>query len=102
MAEPPPADEYLQSFRASMMDVIYAWSKGASFAEICGMTDMFEGSIVRSVGGGAGGGLLWFLHNACTNTTASRHSEPEHKRELQGYHLLIYLFSNPTQGNPET
>uniref|UniRef100_A0A2P2MK78 ATP-dependent RNA helicase Ski2/MTR4 C-terminal domain-containing protein n=1 Tax=Rhizophora mucronata TaxID=61149 RepID=A0A2P2MK78_RHIMU len=30
------------------MDVIYCWSKGASFAEVIQMTDIFEGSIVRS------------------------------------------------------
>ncbi|GAB4813622.1 hypothetical protein N2152v2_000668 [Parachlorella kessleri] len=40
--------DYLESFRPFLMDVIHAWSKGASFAEICGMTDMFEGSIVRA------------------------------------------------------
>lgn len=30
------------------MDVVYAWSKGSSFATICGMTDVFEGSLVRA------------------------------------------------------
>jgi ATP-dependent RNA helicase DOB1 len=29
------------------MDVIHAWSKGSKFVEICAMTDMFEGSIIR-------------------------------------------------------
>ncbi|KAL6773736.1 hypothetical protein ACKKBG_A22275 [Auxenochlorella protothecoides x Auxenochlorella symbiontica] len=41
-------DEYVESFWPFLMDVIYAWSKGASFAEICEMTDLFEGSIVRA------------------------------------------------------
>eukprot|EP00887_Chlorella_sp_A99_P003989 scaffold11.g3989.t1 len=42
------AEEYAQSFRASLMDVIYRWSQGASFAEITGMSDLFEGSIIRA------------------------------------------------------
>ncbi|KAF6163824.1 hypothetical protein GIB67_016164 [Kingdonia uniflora] len=29
------------------MDVIYCWSKGARFAEVIEMTDIFEGSIIR-------------------------------------------------------
>ena len=40
-------DEYIQKFRPNVMDVVYAWSKGASFAQICKMTDAFEGSIIR-------------------------------------------------------
>ena len=40
-------EDYVTSFWPYLMDVIYAWSKGASFAEICEMTDLFEGSIVR-------------------------------------------------------
>eukprot|EP00882_Tetradesmus_deserticola_P026494 GHRQ01029238.1.p2 GENE.GHRQ01029238.1~~GHRQ01029238.1.p2 ORF type:complete len:152 (+),score=83.76 GHRQ01029238.1:82-537(+) len=40
-------EEYLGSFRPSLMDVFYSWSKGKSFAEVAGMTDIFEGSIVR-------------------------------------------------------
>ncbi|KAI7838418.1 hypothetical protein COHA_007790 [Chlorella ohadii] len=41
-------EEYLQSFRPFLMDVIYAWSKGASFGQICGMTEIMEGSIIRA------------------------------------------------------
>lgn len=40
-------EEYVQSFRPQMMDVAYAWSKGAKFSAICKMTDVFEGSIIR-------------------------------------------------------
>jgi len=29
------------------MDVVYAWSKGAKFIEICKMTDIFEGMYAR-------------------------------------------------------
>ncbi|XP_051131807.1 DExH-box ATP-dependent RNA helicase DExH10 [Andrographis paniculata] len=41
-------DEYVEaSIRPFLMDVIYCWSKGASFAEVIQMTDIFEGSIIR-------------------------------------------------------
>lgn len=29
------------------MDVVYAWCNGISFAELCKMTEIFEGSIIR-------------------------------------------------------
>jgi len=32
-----------------MMDIVHEWCKGASFLNICKMTDMFEGSIIRSM-----------------------------------------------------
>ncbi|KFM73930.1 Superkiller viralicidic activity 2-like 2, partial [Stegodyphus mimosarum] len=40
-------DQYVESFRPHLMDVVHAWSKGASFMQICKMTDVFEGSIIR-------------------------------------------------------
>ncbi|KAL0333624.1 UNVERIFIED_CONTAM: DExH-box ATP-dependent RNA helicase DExH10 [Sesamum angustifolium] len=41
-------DEYVEaSIRPYLMDVIYCWSKGSSFAEVIQMTDIFEGSIIR-------------------------------------------------------
>ncbi|XP_078656380.1 exosome RNA helicase MTR4-like isoform X4 [Branchiostoma floridae x Branchiostoma belcheri] len=40
-------EDYVESFRPHMMDVCHAWSKGATFAQICKMTDIFEGSIIR-------------------------------------------------------
>jgi len=42
-------EEYTQSFRPHLMDVVYAWCKGAKFIDICKMTDVFEGSIIRSM-----------------------------------------------------
>ncbi|XP_075083986.1 DExH-box ATP-dependent RNA helicase DExH10-like [Nicotiana tabacum] len=43
-------EEYVEaSVRPFLMDVIYCWSKGASFAEVIQMTDIFEGSIIRLV-----------------------------------------------------
>ncbi|KDD77176.1 DSHCT domain-containing protein, partial [Helicosporidium sp. ATCC 50920] len=41
-------DAYVQSFWPYLMDVMYEWSRGASFARVCDMTDIFEGSIVRA------------------------------------------------------
>lgn len=38
---------YIDKFKPTLMDVIYAWAKGSSFLEICDMTDAFEGSIIR-------------------------------------------------------
>ncbi|CAI9099042.1 OLC1v1035803C1 [Oldenlandia corymbosa var. corymbosa] len=41
-------EEYVEaSIRPFLMDVIYCWSKGATFAEVSQMTDIFEGSIIR-------------------------------------------------------
>jgi ATP-dependent RNA helicase DOB1 len=42
-------EEYVQSFKPFLMDVIYNWSKGSKFSEICEMTDIFEGSIIRAI-----------------------------------------------------
>jgi ATP-dependent RNA helicase DOB1 len=31
------------------MPVVYAWSLGAKFSQICKLTEVFEGSIIRSM-----------------------------------------------------
>ncbi|OAX84609.1 hypothetical protein ACJ72_01005 [Emergomyces africanus] len=41
-------DEYVKGFRWELMEVIYEWAKGKSFAEICKMTDVYEGSLIRT------------------------------------------------------
>jgi len=41
--------DYLAKFKPSMMDVVYEWCKGASFCDLCKITDLFEGSIIRSM-----------------------------------------------------
>ncbi|KAJ8305287.1 hypothetical protein KUTeg_015832 [Tegillarca granosa] len=38
---------YVESFRPHMMDIVNAWCNGSSFSQICKMTDVFEGSIIR-------------------------------------------------------
>ncbi|KAI0584550.1 ATP-dependent RNA helicase DOB1 [Pyrenophora tritici-repentis] len=40
-------EEYLKTFKYELMEVVYAWSKGATFAQICKMTDVYEGSLIR-------------------------------------------------------
>jgi len=42
-------DSYVEKFKPFMMDIVHEWCKGASFLNICKMTDMFEGSIIRSM-----------------------------------------------------
>ncbi|RKP13641.1 rRNA-processing arch domain-containing protein [Piptocephalis cylindrospora] len=41
-------EEYVSSFQSGLMDVVDAWVKGATFAQICRMTDIFEGSLIRA------------------------------------------------------
>lgn len=41
-------DEYVQSFKVEMMDAVMQWCRGAKFSEICKLTDVFEGSVIRA------------------------------------------------------
>ncbi|ANB11452.1 ATP-dependent RNA helicase MTR4 [Sugiyamaella lignohabitans] len=41
-------EQYMQSFKYELMDVVYQWAKGATFAQICKMTDVYEGSLIRT------------------------------------------------------
>ncbi|XP_014207975.1 superkiller viralicidic activity 2-like 2 isoform X2 [Copidosoma floridanum] len=40
-------EQYVEKFKPFLMDVVYAWCKGATFLQVCKMTDIFEGSIIR-------------------------------------------------------
>jgi len=42
-------EDYVKSFNPSMIDATYAWCAGARFAEVCQLTDIFEGSIIRTL-----------------------------------------------------
>ncbi|KAI4270596.1 MAG: hypothetical protein L6R38_007080 [Xanthoria sp. 2 TBL-2021] len=44
---PVNEDEYLQTFKYQLMEVVYSWAHGTSFAEICKMTDVYEGNLIR-------------------------------------------------------
>lgn len=40
-------DAYVERFKPYLMDVVFEWCNGAMFSELCKMTDIFEGSIIR-------------------------------------------------------
>ena len=42
-------EEYVESFRPNLMELVFAWCKGAKFADICKMTTIFEGTIIRAI-----------------------------------------------------
>ncbi|SCV00322.1 LANO_0F06282g1_1 [Lachancea nothofagi CBS 11611] len=39
--------DYVESFRHELMEVVFEWCKGATFTQICKMTDVYEGSLIR-------------------------------------------------------
>ncbi|KAI7876062.1 antiviral helicase [Lichtheimia hyalospora FSU 10163] len=40
-------EEYVKKFKPELMDVVYAWCQGAKFSQICKMTEVYEGSLIR-------------------------------------------------------
>jgi len=44
---PIEVEEYVDKFKPHMMDLVYRWCKGAKFVDICKMTNIFEGTIIR-------------------------------------------------------
>ncbi|MCJ1468632.1 ATP-dependent RNA helicase mtr4 [Pseudocyphellaria aurata] len=40
-------EEYVKTFKHQLMEVVYAWAHGKPFADICKMTDVYEGSLIR-------------------------------------------------------
>ncbi|UKZ81866.1 hypothetical protein TrVFT333_009642 [Trichoderma virens FT-333] len=40
-------DEYVQSLKWQLMETVYAWAQGRTFAEICKMANVYEGSFIR-------------------------------------------------------
>ena len=42
-------EEYVNSFNPEMIQVVYAWCSGSKFADICALTHIFEGSIIRDI-----------------------------------------------------
>jgi len=42
-------DEYLRTLNFKLVEVVYEWARGLAFAEICQLTNVLEGSIVRSI-----------------------------------------------------
>ncbi|XP_056445550.1 exosome RNA helicase MTR4 [Gadus chalcogrammus] len=67
-------DTYLNQFKPHLMDVVYTWANGASFAQICKMTDVFEGSIIRCMRR-----LEEVLRQMCSAAKAIGNTELENK-----------------------
>eukprot|EP00941_MAST-03F_sp_MAST-3F-sp1_P002910 g2910.t1 len=42
-------EEYVSQFSPAIMEVAFLWSKGSPFKDICKVTELFEGSIIRSI-----------------------------------------------------
>ncbi|XP_022900243.2 exosome RNA helicase MTR4 [Onthophagus taurus] len=42
-------DNYVERFKPFLMDVVYSWCNGANFSDLCHLTDIFEGSIIRAM-----------------------------------------------------
>ncbi|KAF9219294.1 antiviral helicase [Gyrodon lividus] len=40
-------EEYVQSFKVELMEAVVQWCRGASFSDICKLTDQFEGNLIR-------------------------------------------------------
>jgi len=40
-------EAYIASFNPELMEVAFAWSAGAKFVDVCKLTEVFEGSIIR-------------------------------------------------------
>ncbi|ODA78096.1 hypothetical protein RJ55_06699 [Drechmeria coniospora] len=40
-------DDYVASLKWQLMETVYTWAQGRSFAEICKMTNTYEGSLIR-------------------------------------------------------
>jgi ATP-dependent RNA helicase DOB1 len=38
---------YVEKFKPELMDVVFAWCQGAKFSQICKMTEVYEGSLIR-------------------------------------------------------
>ncbi|XP_066506476.1 exosome RNA helicase MTR4 [Hoplias malabaricus] len=70
-------DSYLNQFRPHLMDVVYTWANGASFSQICKMTDVFEGSIIRCMRR-----LEELLRQMCQAAKAIGNTELENKFAL--------------------
>ncbi|XP_026886297.2 exosome RNA helicase MTR4 [Electrophorus electricus] len=70
-------ENYLNQFRPHLMDVVYTWANGASFSQICKMTDVFEGSIIRCMRR-----LEELLRQMCQAAKAIGNTELENKFAL--------------------
>lgn len=40
-------EEFINSFNPELMEVTYKWCKGKKFEEVCKLTEVYEGTIIR-------------------------------------------------------
>ncbi|EGD81805.1 DEAD/DEAH box helicase [Salpingoeca rosetta] len=67
-------EEYVSQFAPDMMDIVNQWCCGARFSDICKITTMYEGSIIRSMRR-----LEELLRQMAAAAKAIGNSELEHK-----------------------
>jgi ATP-dependent RNA helicase DOB1 len=79
---PMEVEEYVEKFKPHIMDIVYAWCKGAKFADICKMTNIFEGSIIRTMRR-----LEELLRQLCSASKAIGNAELESKF-AQGINMI--------------
>ena len=49
-AESDGVTEFVDTFRPDIMEVVYEWTKGKKFVEVCKINDkLFEGTIIRAM-----------------------------------------------------
>jgi ATP-dependent RNA helicase DOB1 len=46
---PTDADEFAKQFKPDLMVAVHEWCKGAKFSDVCQLTEVYEGTIIRSV-----------------------------------------------------
>ncbi|KAK9752493.1 DEAD/DEAH box helicase [Popillia japonica] len=46
---PLDEDSYVERFKPFLMDIVFSWCNGSTFSDLCQMTDIFEGSIIRAM-----------------------------------------------------
>lgn len=84
-------EEYVKSFTPQLMDMVYAWCNGAKFSQICKMTDIFEGSIIRAIRR-----LEELLRQMCVAAKSIGNTELENKfsegifNKINIYYNIIY------------
>ena len=46
---PVDVDEYVDVLKPTMLEIVYEWASGSKFSDICKLTTIFEGTIIRCI-----------------------------------------------------
>ncbi|KNB41803.1 hypothetical protein JH06_4702 [Blastocystis sp. subtype 4] len=46
---PVDVDEYVNALKPTMLEIVYEWASGSKFSDICKLTTIFEGTIIRCI-----------------------------------------------------